>query len=796
MDFKIKKEDIDNKGRYVILKVEIQKKPYVLTIYYAPNLETEQVSVLNDILRKLTNFEISDDAKIIFGGDFNMILNLKFDADGGNPGLKSNSINVLNKILSENDLIDIWRVRHPEERRFTWRKKTPLLQRRLDYFFLSNILQENIQKVDTLPGILSDHSPVLVQLRNLYEEKHGPSYWKFNNFLFSDTEYVEAMSSELLTILNEQRDEEYDPRKLWEFIKYNVRKFSFQYSRAKSKRMRERRQDLEKRVKFYEDNLLSDSDDGCLQKYHEAKAELDQLYSHITEGIIIRSRTAWYEFGEKSSKYFLGLEKRNKSKTHFKKLLSDDGVTELTDHVDVKTASKALATRVKKVIPKLIAVDQTAYVKGRFTGESIRVINDLIEHIEREGDEGILFSTDIEKAFDSVDHTFLFSALEKFGFGFEFIKWIETLLSNTQSCVMNNGCSTGYFDLERGTRQGDLLSAYLFILVFEILLIQIRQDNEVTGFTVDGSDVKRTCFADDGYFFVKNVTPVEAVLQNFNTMFQFSSLKINLNKCEACWLGRAKNRSTKPIDCKWVCLVSDSIKVLGSHFSYDQDLTNKLNFLSCTINIQQSVKIWNQRTLTIAGRIEVFKSLLFSKLVYISSTNVVPKDIIIELKTIQKSFIWRGRKPKIKHSTLIGDYVDGGLKDIDIEMKFKALKIFWIKRLADNSSNPWKAIANSLLKDIGGTLVFHSNLCLSSDCKEAVKKLPKFYQQLLEFWEPISARSSNEVEFILTQNLWNNSCISNNNGPFFNHLFSKRGINYLHNLFDFQLGCFKSWKKI
>ena len=53
--------------------------------------------------------------------------------------------------------------------------------------------------------------------------------------------------------------------------------------------MRERRQDLEKRVKYYEDNLLSDSDDGCLQKYHEAKAELDQLYNHITEGIIIRS---------------------------------------------------------------------------------------------------------------------------------------------------------------------------------------------------------------------------------------------------------------------------------------------------------------------------------------------------------------------------------------------------------------------------------------------------------------------------------------------------------------------------
>ena len=102
------------------------------------------------------------------------------------------------------------------------------------------------------------------------------------------------MSSELLTILNEQHDEESDPRKLWEFVKYKVRKFSVQYSRGKANRMREKRQDLEKRVKFYEDNLLSDSDDGCLQEYHEAKAELNQLYNHITEGIIIRSRTAWY----------------------------------------------------------------------------------------------------------------------------------------------------------------------------------------------------------------------------------------------------------------------------------------------------------------------------------------------------------------------------------------------------------------------------------------------------------------------------------------------------------------------
>ena len=129
-------------------------------------------------------------------------------------------------------------------------------------------------------------------------------------------------------------------------------------------------------------------------------------------------------------------------------------------------------------------------------------------------------------------------------------------------------------------------------------------------------------------------------------------------------------------------------------------------------------------------------------------------------------------------------------------MKFKALKLFCIQRLADNSSNPWKTIANSLLKDIGGTLVFHSNLCFSSDCKEAVKKLPKFYQQPLEFWEPISAGSSNEVEFILTQNLWNNSCISNNSGPFLIIFFQNEVLIMCITFLTFNWGVLNHGKKL
>ena len=97
-------------------------------------------------------------------------------------------------------------------------------------------------------------------------------------------------------------------------------------------------------------------------------------------------------------------------------------------NVDLKIAYEALALRIKPVIKNVICHDQTAYIKDRYIGESIRLVQDNIEYVDREEEEAILFSTDIEKAFDSVNHSFIFATLEKFGFCPEFIQWVKTLL--------------------------------------------------------------------------------------------------------------------------------------------------------------------------------------------------------------------------------------------------------------------------------------------------------------------------------------------------------------------------------
>ena len=79
------------------------------------------------------------------------------------------------------------------------------------------------------------------------------------------------------------------------------------------------------------------------------------------------------------------------------------------------------------------------------------------------------------------------------------------------------------------------------------------------------------------------------------------------------------------------------------------------------------------RCLSLHGKIVTFKTLAVSKIIYISYLTSVPSDVIQTLCAIKKSFIWDGKRPKIKHSTLINDYQKGGLKDIDIGSKFKAL---------------------------------------------------------------------------------------------------------------------------
>ena len=93
---------------------------------------------------------------------------------------------------------------------------------------------------------------------------------------------------------------------------------------------------------------------------------------------------------------------------------------------------------------------------------------------------------------------------------------------------MNNGSSTGYFYRERGTCQGDPISAYLFILALEILFIHIRDNHHIKGIMIDGQEIKLSAYADDGNFLTTNVQSLNLIFNTCETFEQFPPYNWNL----------------------------------------------------------------------------------------------------------------------------------------------------------------------------------------------------------------------------------------------------------------------------
>ena len=127
---------------------------------------------------------------------------------------------------------------------------------------------------------------------------------------------------------------------------------------------------------------------------------------------------------------------------------------------------------------------------------------------------------DIEKAFDSLDHNFLISALEKYGFGKNFISWVKILLRNQESCVLNGGTTTKYFMLRRGVHQGDPISAYLFILALEILFHLIRPKPEIKGLAIFDRCYLYSAYADNTTFLLQDTISIKHMVDAFFFFFR------------------------------------------------------------------------------------------------------------------------------------------------------------------------------------------------------------------------------------------------------------------------------------
>ena len=207
-----------------------------------------------------------------------------------------------------------------------------------------------------------------------------------------------------------------------------------------------------------------------------------------------------------------------------------------------------------------------------FIGESNRLIDDVLKVCDMQNLSSYLFTVDFEKVFDSLNRNFSITVLKKYGFGDDFIDWILILFNSQESCVINGGHSTKYFPLERGARQGDPISAYLFVLALEIFFILIKTNNNIQGIEIFNHEFLYTAYADDTTFFVKDLNSVKVILSSLDQFYTFSGLRPNICKCEIAGIGVLKDANVALCGLKSVNLTKESIKILGVHLSYNEKL--------------------------------------------------------------------------------------------------------------------------------------------------------------------------------------------------------------------------------
>ncbi len=330
LDLDILCKIIDESGRYIILKTVIQGKSYVLVNVYAPNTMRDKQTFFKTLGDKIAELDISVNDEIIIAGDWNSIQDIKLDRKGGDS--RTNTItDSFTELLGQYDLIDIWRCRNENVKRFTYRRKTPLLFSRLDYFMISNNMQDFVTTVDILPNIWSDHSAISMHVKHIATEKRGNSYWKFNSSLIEDDEYREQISN-VIEECKGQYEDICDKRVVWELLKYEIRKFTMSYSSKKKMDKRYAEDKNLRELKLLEMELEINSSEELQLKVDKLRNDIEIFERERAKGAILRSKVKWFEEGEKSTKFFFDLEKYNYIKKQIRKLKLEDGKIVTDDH--------------------------------------------------------------------------------------------------------------------------------------------------------------------------------------------------------------------------------------------------------------------------------------------------------------------------------------------------------------------------------------------------------------------------------------------------------------------------------
>ena len=359
---------------------------------------------------------------------------------------------------------------------------------------------------------------------------------------------------------------------------------------------------------------------------------------------------------------------------------------------DYKILTKTMAARLKGVINEIIHVNQACGIKGRNIQDHLLLIYYLEKYINNPNQKrkgGYIMCLDQEKAFDRMEHSFIFHALRAFSFGDMFIDWVKTLYKDIKSKININGIITDYFNIGRGVRQGCPLSMLLFVIGIEILLIKIRNNNKLKGFKLtDGNILKIMAYADDVNFWINNTNELTEIYRLYTEYEQVSGAKLNKHKTEILNIGTIYKEK---LSGEWEKYTKNGIKILGIYFANENMV--KENYDRKLEKIKNEIRHLKNRNLTFFGKANVINTMLISKLQYVTKIIPISQHYITKIEREIFTYLWGTYNLEIiarKTAQLPSE--KGGLDITSLQILNNASKLSHFTDYRKEGYAPWKAL--------------------------------------------------------------------------------------------------------
>ncbi|KAK0583049.1 hypothetical protein LWI29_032852 [Acer saccharum] len=314
---------------------------------------------------------------------------------------------------------------------------------------------------------------------------------------------------------------------------------------------------------------------------------------------------------------------------------------------------------------------------------------------------GLMVKLDFEKAYDSVDHKFLDNMLCDMDFGRKWREWIRNCISSPGLSVLVNGSPTFDFGMERGFRQGDPLSPFLFNVVVEGLSAIFKKAEclgmmKGVSFGEEDISVTHLQFADDTMLFLQ---PKEEYLVNARRILSCfkvaSGLKINFSKSCVVKIGLGGSREVN-----WAALfrcASGTLPITYLGLPLGGRPCSKLFWNDLVCRMENWMDPWKKLFLNKGGRLVLIKAVMASIPIYFMSIFKVPVGVASRIEKLQRSFFWGDGQEKRKIHMINWDSLRkskerGGLGIGSILDKNKGLLAKWLWRFGKEVLLLWKRV--------------------------------------------------------------------------------------------------------